>query len=205
MKIYLVLLAIPIALANVPSSTAEMTNFSCIIPDPDDATYRLATSCQILREEKPSYEPCPILKEKCLTTPCLHLVQLARFPKTCFKLHPQDPPCIQHTLSCTQPPIRISPQTYLPPYLSAIYCVASACACALIAYTAYTNYHLRKRLPNNRRHVQVDDAQDGCFFRLTTMCATTQGNLSGLAFIDEDADMLQGENTSTSPSIMAEN
>ena len=182
-----------------------MTNFSCIIPDPDDSTYRLATSCQILREEKPSYQPCPILKQKCLTTPCLHLVQLARFPKTCFKLHPQDPPCIQHTLSCTQPPIRIRPQAYLPPYLSAIFGILTACLGAVFFFLAHTNYKLRLRLPNNRRQVQVDDAQEGCFFRLTTMCATTQGNLSGLAFIDEDADMLQGENTSTSPSIMAEN
>ena len=197
------LLAIPIALANVPSSAAEMTNFSCIIPDPEDSTYRLATSCQILREEKPSYQPCPILEDKCLTTPCLYLVQLARFPKTCFKLHPQDPPCIQHTLSCTQPPIRIRPQAYLPPYLSAIFGILTACLGAVFFFLAHTNYKLRLRLPNNRPQVQVDDAQEGgCFLRLTSMCATTQGDL---AFIDDDADLLQGENTSTSPSIMAEN
>jgi len=198
----------PLALAS-QTNTAEMMNFSCVITAPDDPAYRLATYCEITADKSPSYHPCPILKQACLSMPCLHLVQLARFSKTCYKPNPQQPPCIQHQLKCIKPPIRIPPQTFLHTYQKAIIGIVTSFLSVLAAYTGYANFRLKSCLPRR----QADDGQEGWCFGLMTLC--TQANLSGSSRLNEDEeDMLHdsdgGDNrqdgccTPTAPSIMVE-
>jgi len=79
---------------------------SCLMKDPADPGTEYLTSCEVTTTT--SSEACPILKASCEDHICQHLVlnstditQPPKLDKLCYYPNPAEPPCMQHTVTCS--------------------------------------------------------------------------------------------------------